>query len=251
MARSDAVVLGPALIVLVVAGAQPSPTDFCNASFFAQTSGDAAYSVKSNRYCDGAVFQPNAGSGELPVIGVAAGPVTGDPSAQALKISTLPLPQGRNPEPVIRLQGIARSKDTNYRLDAGLFAGTPLTIAGESAMAQASPRLSAGEIAWSAWTDDTASGRTYHPVISGSQWSYVEITVRPSISVASINYSAVDLNNKTIVAQTTVAGPAKRGDPVAIKVPGGPPAIVVVKIVAVGNTGATQAAGFRMYRPGA
>jgi hypothetical protein len=250
MACRDALVLIVALLLTRSLHAQPASSDFCQEALLkSRPTGPDSYARRLG-YCDGAVFKPNAGSGELPVIGVVAGPIGGDPASAPLILSAVPAAQPGEPDHVLWLQGFAKSPDANYRLDATLFRDQRLSIGKDSAMPRTSPVLTAKDVAWAAWAESSQYGKTYYPVVSaGPVWPYVEITVRPTIRVASINYTIADSLGGIVVKNTPLQGPARLGDPVSFTVPAGSPALVVARVVAVGNTGKTQVASIRFYRP--
>jgi hypothetical protein len=214
-----------------------------------------AYARRSGGYCDGAVYQENAGEGELPVIGVNAAPITGNPQSRAVSITAIPLPAslGGIAWP-LHLQGVARSPKVNYRLDAALSFGHPLGVGPESAMSKVEPRLRADDVAWIAWSDSSQDGRIYVPlVMPGATGGDVELTVRPTIPIAYVVFSVEDLSGAVVKKEASVqadSDPKKRGAPMTLVIPAGRPELVVVKVIAVGNSGRTQTASIRLVRPG-
>jgi hypothetical protein len=256
MARRDALVLTAlALSAAVLAHGEPQGSDFCRVGAFGDSRAAAeAYARRTGGYCDGAVFEPHAGSGELPVIGVSAAPIAGNPQLQPVRIQTMALPAavGGVVWP-LHLQGVARSPKVNYRLDAALSASRPLVVGPESAMLKVRPSLSAEEVAWMAWSDTSQDGRTYVPLqMPGAASRGVELTVRPTIPVAYLLFSIEDPGGKVLQRQTSLRfanDPAKRAAPIPLLIPAGMPQLVVVKVAAVGNSGATQVADVRLVRP--
>jgi hypothetical protein len=202
-------------------------------------------------YCDGSVFEPNAG-GELAVIGVVAFQVRGDPTGSPLALTVLAAPLGVEVTWPLHLQGIARSPDINYRLDAGLSsAAQPVVIGRESAMNRVVPRLSAGDVAWSAWSESSRYGRLYLPVIPAgiAYRGNVEITVRPTMATSYVTYSVASSSGAALTKEMSVPGPVKIADPVSISISPGTPQIIVVKVLAIGSDGEMQAASIRLVRP--
>lgn len=257
MARRSALVLtGFALMAGLLAQSGAQESDFCRKDAFGGPNAKAeVYARRSGGYCDGAVFQPHSGSGELPVIGVNAAPIVGDPKSQSVSITAIALPKSLSgivwP---LHLQGVARSPKVNYRLDAALSSGRPLVVGPESAMSRVELNLRAEDVAWSAWSDSSQDGRTYVPVVmpeaSGGD---VELTVRPTIPVAYVVYSVKDASGGLVKGEATIRAestPDRRSAPMTLVIPAGKPELVVVKVIAVGNNGRTQAASVRLIRPG-
>lgn len=227
--------------------------DFCRKDALGSPSAEA-YARRRGGYCDGAVFQVNAG-GELSVIGVSAAPIVGNPRGRGVGITTmaLPAPLSGIAWP-LHLQGVAKSPRRNYRLDAALFSGRPLIVGAESAMLKITSPLRAEDIAWIAWSDSNQHGRTYVPVVmSGATVGEVELIVRPTIPIAYVVYSVEDPSGTVVKPKASIrvaSDPDKRAAPVSLVIPAGRPELVVVKVLAVGNSGETQSASVRLVRPG-
>lgn len=242
---------GALVLALVALAAGPADADFCRTDALGGAAArPEAYARRTGGYCDGAVYQENAGGG-LPVIGVNAAPIQGSPQSRAVRITTIPLPASVDGIAwPLQLQGVARSSEVNYRLDAALSSGSPLVVGPESAMPKVGSSLRAEDVAWSAWSDSSRDGRTYVPlVMPGGAGGDVEVTVRPTIPCAYVLFSVEDANGAVIKPEASVE-PKKRGAPVTLVIPAGQPELVVVKIIAVGNSGRTQAASLRLVRPG-
>lgn len=257
MARRSALVLtGLALAVGFLAKGGAQESDFCRENAFGGPGAKAeVYARRSGGYCDGAVFQPHSGGGELPVIGVNAAPILGDPKSRAVSITAIALPKslGGIVWP-LHLQGVARSPKVNYRLDAALSSGRPLVIGPESGMSKREQNLRMEDVAWSAWSDSSEDGRTYVPVVMpGASGGDVELTVRPTIPVAYVVYSIKDASGGVVQGETTIRAestPETRSAPMTLPIPAGKSELVIVKVIAVGNTGRTQVASVRLFRPG-
>jgi hypothetical protein len=230
--------------------------DFCRKDALGSPGAEAeAYARRRGGYCDGAVYQPHSGDGKLAVIGVRAAPVAGNPQSRAVGITTMTLPASSSgivwP---LHLQGVAKSPKVNYRLDAALSSGRPFVVGPESAMSKVTPRLRAEDVAWTAWSDSSQYGRTYVPVIMpGAAAGEVELTVRPTIPIAYLIYSVENPAGAVLKPETSIAvesDPERRAEPMVLAIPAGRPELVVVKVIAVGNGGETQAASVRLVRPG-
>ncbi len=219
----------------------------------AASSNPAEYRPRDGgRYCDGSFFEPNSGGTELPVIGVSAALITGDPSVKPIALAVSPPPAGVSAKWPLHLQGLAKSPGISYRLDAALASSAdPLVIGKESGMMH-TPSLQADGVAWSAWSDDSDNGVTYFPVITpGAHAGNVEILVRPTMATAYVTYTL--LNDAGIeLAPKARASLPKTSDlatPVPITIPAGEPRVIRVKILAMGRSGDTQVAMIRLVRP--
>lgn len=243
------------VLALLVVAAAPSAADFCREEALAGAdAGPGAYARRSGGYCDGAVYQEHAGEGELPVIGVRAAPIQGSPRDRAVRLTTIPLSANQNGiKWPLQLQGVAKSPEANYRLDAALSAGSPLSIGPESAMLKIGAGLRAEEVAWVAWSDTSRDGRTFVPlVMPGVSGGDVEVTVRPTIPVAYLLYSVKDPKGAVIAPEASIDGdpdPRKRGIPMTLVVRAGRPELVIVTVIAVGYNGGTQTVSLRLIRP--
>ena len=228
--------------------------DYCRQDALGESSAEA-YARRRGGYCDGAVYQAHAGDGELPVIGVNAAPIAGNPQRQAVAITTIALPATLSGISwPLHLQGVAKSPKVNYRLDAALSSGRPLVVGPESAMLKVSPRLLAEDVAWNAWSDSSEHGRIYVPLIMpGATGGEVQLMVRPTIPVAYVIYSIEDPSGAVLKPEASIpeeSDPNRRAEPITLAIPAGRPELIVVKILAVGNNGRTQVASVRLIRPG-
>jgi hypothetical protein len=205
-----------------------------------------AYASRGS-YCDGEVFEPNAGSGELALIGLSVGLVRGDPSQHQMRIGLLPAPTTSG---AVRIRGVARRPRTNYRLDATLKPPVSALVVGpESAMSSFTPPLLLEQVAWAAW-NDTKKGRTYIPVQGMSEVDgVVRVVVRPTFHTAFVSYELRTEGDQTLIPENQVAGNAVLGGPITIEIPPGDPTIVVLDVTAQGNAGETQVASIRFIRP--
>jgi hypothetical protein len=248
VARRLALVLS--LLVAAAGTTSGAPADFCQQDALAAKKTDpAAYDRRPAGYCDGSVYRPQVGSGELAVIGVSVPPIKGDPGKRPISIvALLPDDFAHLVSWPLQVQGVALSPRVNYRLDAALGLTAPLRIGTESAMRRLIPILTADGVAWSAWDDSPTHGRIYVPVAAGDTASgAVEITVRPTIYTAYVRFSVLDAARNRVAPEKTVARGTDPGDPVSFTLPSGPEH-VVVNVVAVGNAGDTQAAAIRVIR---
>lgn len=254
--RGALVVAALALAAGFSAGGSAKEADFCREDAFGGAHEKAeTYARRSGGYCDGAIYQENAGEGDLPVIGVSVAPIKGNPKSGAVGITAIPLPKGlKGIDWPLRLQGVARSPQVNYRLDAALFSGRPLTVGPESAMSKIKPNLRAEDVAWSAWSDSSPDGRTYVSLLMpNAAAGGVEITVRPTIPFAYVVFSIRDTSGNVLQKKTSVNVDDirdKRGAPVTFAIPAGKPELVVVQVTAIGNSSKTQVARVRLVRPG-
>jgi hypothetical protein len=229
--------------------------DFCRKDALnAPGAAAEAYARRRGGYCDGVIYQVNAGDGELPVIGVSVAGAA-NPQNRGAGLTTMPLPA--SPGGIVwplHLQGVAKSHKINYRLDAALLSGRPLVLGADSAMSKVASHLRMEDIAWAAWSDSSENGRTYVPVIApGATSGKVNLLVRPTIPTAYVVFSIENLAGGVIKPEASlrmVNDPDKRAEPVTLAIPAGKPELVVVKVVAVGNSGVTQAAVVRLIRPG-
>lgn len=256
MARRNALVLIGFLSAksfLAQAGV-PQGDDYCRSDALAGPDEGAEVYARRGDYCDGAVFQVNAGNGELPVIGVSATPIQGNPKFQAVSIAAMALPSSVSGISwPLHVQGVAKSPEANYRLDAALSPVRPLVLGSESAMSKVAPRLRAEDVAWISWSDSSVDGLTYIPVIApGSIAGKVEVTVRPTIPVAYVIFTVEDTRGAVIHPKANVkmeSNPEGRALPMTFVIPAGEPELVVVRVTAFGNSGRTQVARFRLVRP--
>lgn len=212
--------------------------------------GDPSSATYARRgsYCDGSRPEDNSGSGLLPVIGVTATAISGNPATKPLLIGVLGS-GGGDPRPV-QLQGVARSPHVNYRLDA-VLSPPPLKIGPESAMTRIRPRpLQAEDIAWVAWKD-LPDGRTYIPVVaSGAAPRSLEIVVRPSIVAGYLVYSVTAAaNGRVLLGETLAPGNRVPAEPVSLTIAPGEPRAIVVHVTAVAEDGETQVVDLRVTRP--
>lgn len=250
-----AAVLVFSFFVALIALAEPRSGTFCRETAVGSSNGGpAAYARRAGgRYCDGALSELHAGPGDLPVIGVMVGAVRGDPGRMPVSLTVVAPPEPSEIAWPMQLQGVARSSDVSYRLDAALLSiGQPVVIGAESAMPRMTPRLHAEDVAWAAWSESPRSGRTYLPVVAlgAAAGGAVQIIVRPTISTAYVTYTLLSASASVLVPETDIADNIKQGQPVSVTVPVGSPRPVVAKVVAVGNDGDTQVASVRLVRPG-
>ncbi len=243
MAPRSLVVLTGILLITPVAS-QPVLPDPC-VSMLANA--DAAtprltYARRNGGYCDGAVFEPNAGPGELPVVGVTGGAIRGRPPLQLGTVSRSP--QAGEPERSVRWQGIAKDRAVNYRLDSRLRLGSSLSLGSDSALMRFTPSLSAELVSWSAWEDTRDRGRVYHPVIVDGQGGGgdLEIAVRPTIRVAFITYSVTDGFGTAVGTEKTLRDSSEPGMIRIFSLSAGKISRMSVTVTASGPGGRTQAA---------
>lgn len=252
MARRLAVGLMVAMATASAPALFAQARDYCLPIARQTATSAAAYAERTGGYCDGAVFQPNAGSGELAVIGVMTAPLEGDPAKRPLRVTVMPVPGTiRDAVWPVRLQGVAASPEINYRLDAVLTApNRPLIVGSESAMTRMS--LTAEKISWLAWYETSTHGPVYVPVAGrGSTNGNVTVTVRPTLKAAYLVHTIKSADGTVLTPWTESPGHAKRGLPIAITVPAGEPRLVVMEIKAVSRQGDIQVCSLRLVRPGA
>jgi|CXWL01.1.fsa_nt_gi hypothetical protein len=208
-----------------------------------------AYKRRLNGYCDGRVFYPQSGDGDLIVLGVAAGGSKQAP-ATPLRLTTV-VPDESGPEILapLHLQGLSKVSGVNYRLDAPLSKpGAVLEIGPEAVLYKLTPPLKFQDVGWSAYSDSPKSGRVYVPVTTqGSVDSGVEVLVRPTISTAYITYSVRSTSGGVLIEEAELPGVAP-GTAVTIVIPSSGPSAVAVEVTAVGNDGATQMARVQISR---
>lgn len=238
------------LTLWVIAGSSvahgETPQSACAKAAVSRDPATTAYAPRGGAYCDGSVKADHSGPGILPVIGVTATPVGGDPAVTPVMIGAL-LPPKPN-EPRLELRAVPKSPRVNYRLDAGL--GTqPLKIGRESAMSRL--QLCAENVAWLAWKDNP-TGTLYVPVIEGgAKPRALEITVRPTFASAYLVYSIrAESPDRELQPAKIMKGNDEPGEPVSLAIEAGEPRIVVVKVTAVAEHGETQTAIIRVVRPG-
>jgi hypothetical protein len=256
MERRAALVLTFLALALNSARGGVLESDFCRKDALSTPGAEVeAYARRRGGYCDGVVYQVNSGDGELPVIGVSVASIAGNPQSRAVSITTMPLPA--SPSGIawpLHLQGVAKSPKVNYRLDAALFSGRPFAIGPDSAMSKVASRLRVEDVAWSAWSDSSEHGRTYVPVIMPSAaGGEVKLMVRPTIPVAYVVFSIENTSGGVVKPEASLRmenDPDRRAEPVTLVIPPGKPELVVVKVIAVGNSGVTQAVSVRLIRPG-
>lgn len=251
MARRVLVGLTAAVIAVSAPGVYAQARDYC-LPIARQSGNGAAYAERPGGYCDGSVFQPNAGSGELAVIGIMTAPLEGDPAKQAFQVTAIPVPTTiRNVVAPFQLQGVAASPAINYRLDAVLTApGRPLSIGPESAMARMS--LTADKVTWLAWSETSRSGPVYVPVAGrGLTNGNVTVTVRPTLKAAYLVHRIKADDGTELTPWTESPGHARRGLPISIIIRAGEPRLVVVEIKATSRQGDVQVCSLRLVRPAA
>ena len=243
MACRNALLVGICLLAVVL-DARPFQDTCAEVLRRSNSKQPDSYARRSGGYCDGAVFEPNAGTGDLPVIGVVAGVANNDPRLSAL------FPSNASDTGVLTVQAFAKSTDINYRFDAILSRDQQLTLGPDSGMRLKTPPLNPMDIGWAAWADSVQSGKTYYPIVIGPQiLPYVEITIRPTIRVVSISYTLKDTSGTILIPTKLIPNPTKLRGSVSFTVPNGRPAIVVAQIIAVGNAGNTQGVTLRFQRP--
>lgn len=252
MARGRALVLSAFVFCAMPAGVAaqasrvPCPPELLQG---ARADDPGAYAQRTRLYCDGVVVERHAGRGELPVIGVMLGRVTGDPSAGGveLRIATA----GRGDSGPLRLQGTALRRESRYRLDALVPLSEPLRLGRESGMTKRTPPLRADDVAWAAWTDTPAQGRTYYPVTQGARAAGpLFIVVRPTIRSSYLLYTVSDASGSPLLPPARAAGITAPGDAVVLelsKLPSVSP--IVVQVTAVGSLGRDQTVPIRVAIP--
>jgi hypothetical protein len=232
------------MVAALPAAAEETPSQRCTSAASSGDNRSATY-ARRGKYCDGAVRENYAGPGELPVIGVMSGVLSGDVSAKPRALGVMSA--GSLGAALVELHGTAKDPKKNYRFDAGLRGGT-VEIGHESAMTKVRPPLRLEDIAWVAWRD-TPAVRTYFPVVAvGSSPSMLEIIVRPSFAASYVVYS-VRAGGKVLRRDSVVHGTNAPGEPVSFTVEAGQPRLIDVEITAVAEDGETQIATFRTIRP--
>lgn len=229
---------------LAVAGAE-TPSERCSVAALSRDDRSAAY-ARRGKYCDGAIKEDHAGPGELPVIGVMSGVVSGNLSTKPLVLGLMS--QGSLGNGLVQLHGAARDPKRNYRFDAGLRGGT-VEIGPESAMTKVRPPLRPEDIAWAAW-QDTPAGRTYFPVIAvGSNPSPLQVIVRPSFVASYVVYT-LSAGEQVFRRDVVLHGTSDPGEPVSIMIEAGQPRSINLEITAVAEDGVTEVAKLQTIRPG-
>ncbi|HEV7733703.1 MAG TPA: hypothetical protein VGR62_16160 [Candidatus Binatia bacterium] len=207
-----------------------------------------AYAPRRGGYCDGVVFEAHSGSGELTVIGISASGIAGDPSSGPVRIAAAAAIEGAST--ALRLQGVAKAPEINYRLDAKLDPGQSLVLDKESALTMVQPHLRAEDVAWLAWSDSAVDGRIYTPTtLAGAGGSGVEIIVRPTIdttySILTIERPSANGASPKTLRETARSA----GQPIAFGVTSETAGILRINILAVGYDGTTQTANIRLRYP--
>lgn len=235
------------LLALAAAGIGQTSDSLCTSGTPNGDRSSAKYGRRGS-YCDGSLPEDNSGPGLLPVIGVTATAISGNPAAKPLVIGLLDTGGGdRRP---VQLRGVARSPHVNYRLDA-VLSPPSLTIGAESAMTKVRPDpLRAEDVAWVAWKDGQKDP-AYIPVIAaGAAVRSLEITVRPSIVAGYLVYSVKAADGGVLQGDTVVPGNGVPGAPVSLTIASGVPRAIVVHVTAVAGDGETQDVYIHVTRPG-
>jgi hypothetical protein len=121
-------------------------------------------------------------------------------------------------------------------------------------MSKVGLRLHVEDVVWTAWSDSSEQGRIYVPVIvPGATGNEVKLTVRPTIPIAYVVFSIENTSGVVLKPESSIRvenDPDKRAEPITMVIPAGKPELVVVKVIAVGNSGETQVASVQLVRPG-
>lgn len=235
----------------IAAGAQPAGSaDPCAAVLPNRDARVAAvaYERRAGGYCDGAVFEPQAGPGELAVVAVTRGPAAGTVPFD-IRTDRGSVGSTGTAAQQLRVQGIPLSGTTGYRLDGVVAAGQSLTVGVDSAMPRFAPAIGPGAIAWSAWGETNDRGRLYYPVLwSADRSAPITIRVRPTIRTSYLAYTVRSEASGAPVLSDSIDG-GDEGTVFAVDVPVGNASVLIVNLTAVGPGGRTQAAVVRIAVP--
>ena len=235
-----------ALVALLAAPAtaQPELPEFCVANPV-DNEGSQYYQARAEgAYCDGIVFERHSRSGLLPILSVATGAEGEAPPDRTVSVLTSETVAGP-----IRIQGLALDAQNNYRLDAELTAGTRLHLGAESGLAQ-SATMSFDAVGWLAWID-TPRGVLYLPTVDRRLGTAeISITVRPTINVNFVLYSAHDAAGAELIPLREVARDIHANVNVTFTVPSQGPSPILVEVLAIGKAHGTEAANLAIRRLG-
>lgn len=226
------------------AAAQRALPEFCVTNPV-HNEGSQYYQARAEgAYCDGIVFERHSRSGLLPIMSVATGVEGEAPPDRTVSVLTS--------EPVagpIRIQGLALDARNNYRLDAELSVGTRLHLGPESSLMQ-STTMSFDAVGWLAWID-SPRGILYLPTVDRRLGpAEISITVRPTINVNFVLYSARDAAGAELIPLREVARDVRANVNVTFTVPSRGPSPILIEVLAIGKAHGTEAANIAIRRRG-